>query len=356
MFLLKKPDRAFFGAVFPGGIFWLIAHPEYTRFYRSQEHPTRQNLFMNILTATESNTLADLLFPDVHETRETLEHRFPSRNGKIVTRFAPSPTGFMHIGGLYSALVSERFAHLHDGVFMLRIEDTDQKREIENGVQGICSGLLKFELKIDEGPSLPETGAYGPYLQSARKSIYHVYAKEMVAKNIAYPCFLTEAEIAEIRELQSSIGKVPGIYGEYSTWASESFENIQKQLANNEPYVLRYRCTKDMNARVQVSDEIRREIEMQDNFHDIVLLKTNGIPTYHFAHVVDDYLMRTTHVIRSDEWLPSLPLHTQLFAALELPTPKYVHFSPLLKQEDGGKRKLSKRKDPEANVAFFFEE
>lgn len=310
-----------------------------------------------MLSKEESLALADLLFPDVTESIESVKARFPARSG-IVTRFAPSPTGFLHIGALLSALIPERIAHQDNGTFFLRIEDTDQKREVENGIGLIVKGLRRFGIRIDEGPigeNLSEIGNYGPYVQSQRKDFYHVFAKELVKRNLAYPCFLTEPEIAEIREVQEAGKRIPGIYGKYSPWSFAIFEEIKAKLETGTSYVLRFRCPSDPTVRVTVMDEIRGKIEMQDNFLDVPVLKSDGIPTYHFAHIVDDTLMGTTHVIRAEEWLPSLPLHVQLFKSLELTPPKYAHVAQLLKMDEGNKRKLSKRKDPEANVEFFYQ-
>lgn len=311
-----------------------------------------------MLSPEESIRLSELLFPTVTETLEDAERTFPQRSQGFVTRMAPSPTGFLHVGALYMTLINAQLAHQNHGVFFLRIEDTDDKRETETGVEDILSGLAKFGVKIDEGAigeNRTEIGAYGPYVQSERVRWYHIFAKHLVQKGLAYPCFLTEDESKEIRDSQSAIGKVPGIYGNYSPWRNESFENIQKKLEAGAPYVLRFHAPGIIGARVTVQDEIRGKIEMDDNFLDIVVLKKNGVPTYHFAHVVDDYLMRTTHVIRAEEWLPSIALHYQLFHAFGFTPPKYAHTAQLMKIEDGNKRKLSKRKDPEANVTFFFE-
>ncbi|MDD2892097.1 MAG: glutamate--tRNA ligase family protein [Candidatus Gracilibacteria bacterium] len=309
---------------------------------------------------TDSNlTLANLLFPDLPYTPESLETLYPSRTISTVTRFGPSPTGFLHIGGVYTSLLSERIAHLNDGVFYLRVEDTDDKREIENGVSMITEGLAKFGITIDEGPiglGSADIGSYGPYTQSKRGSIYQTYIKELVARGIAYPCFLTEEESAAIREEQNLAKQPLGIYGSYSPWRSATLEEVRAAIAEGKKYVLRFRAHGNPSKRVKLHDEIRGDIEMQDNFMDTVLLKQTGIPTYHLAHVVDDHLMRTTHVIRAEEWIPSFALHIQLTEALGFIPPKYIHIAPLLKADGGGKRKLSKRKDPEANVEFFFEQ
>lgn len=303
--------------------------------------------------------LANLLFPSMAFTPESLEILYPARSVSTVTRFGPSPTGFLHIGGVYTSLLSERIAHLNGGVFYLRVEDTDDKREIEDGVSMIIEGLTHFGITIDEGPIGPggaDIGSYGPYTQSQRGAIYQTYVKELVARGMAYPCFLGEDETAAIREEQTIAKQPLGIYGSYSPWRVATLEEIQTAIAEGKKYVLRFRAHGNPSKRVKLSDEIRGDIEMQDNFMDAVLLKQTGIPTYHLAHVVDDHLMRTTHVMRGEEWIPSYPLHIQLTEVLGFQAPKYVHIAPLCKAEGGNKRKLSKRKDPEANIEFFFQE
>lgn len=307
--------------------------------------------------------LAEILFPDVTQTAEDIEKRYPKRDlpeGAIVSRFAPSPTGFLHIGGLFAAFIAERSAHSTGGVFYLRIEDTDKKREVENGVSGIVKGIKDFGLKIDEG-MMSETesvGEYGPYLQSARKDIYHVYCKKLVEEGLAYPCFCSADEISKIREEQETQKLLPGYYGEYAKCRNLTLEEIEEKIKNGETYVLRLKSPGDTEKKVVLQDAIKGRIEMPENILDIVLLKTDGIPTYHFAHAVDDHLMGTTHVIRGDEWLSSAPIHIQLFDALGFTKPVYAHISPIMKEdaETGGKRKLSKRKDPEAAVEYYHEE
>ncbi len=311
-----------------------------------------------MLSPEESLEIAELLYPNVTETLLDMESLFPQRKENFVTRLAPSPTWFLHIWALYMTLISTQLVYQNRGVFFLRIEDTDTKRETESGVTDILTGLARFGVKIDEGAigeNMSEVGNYGPYTQSKRVRFYHIFAKHIVQKWLAYPCFLTESEVEEIRNSQSAIGKVPWVYGNYSPWRSESFENIKLRILSGDPYVLRFRAPWVIGARVTVYDEIRWKIEMDDNFHDIVLLKNNGIPTYHFAHFVDDHLMGTTHVLRAEEWLPSLPLHYQLFRAFNIPVLKYAHTAQLMKIDNGNKRKLSKRKDSEADVTYFFE-
>ncbi len=311
-----------------------------------------------MLTNEENLKLANLLFPDVIETREDLEKKYPPRDC-IATRIAPSPTGQVHIGTIDQALICERIAHTHDnGVFFLRIEDTDQERQIEWGFENILWSLKSFWLKLDEGPLWPnysDIGIYWPYIQSQRVAIYHIMAKQLVAEGKAYPCFLTETEIEQTREEQVILKRVPGIYGSYAKWREKDYSDYEAAIIEWKSYVIRFKTPAVFGSRIKVTDEIRGIVETDDNYLDIVILKNDKIPTYHFAHAVDDHFMRTTYVIRGQEWFPSLPLHYQLFSALGFEKPKFLHTSELLKVEDGNKRKLSKRKDPEAWVKFFFE-
>ncbi|MBQ6907913.1 MAG: glutamate--tRNA ligase [Clostridia bacterium] len=306
--------------------------------------------------------LAELLFKDIDKTPEDYEREYPCRNlsdGAKVTRFAPSPTGFLHIGGLFAAFIGERTARKTGGVFYLRIEDTDKKREIENGVSGIVKGLSDFGITIDEG-MLTETesiGKYGPYTQSHRKEIYQAYCKDLVKKGLAYPCFCTAEELDAIRKTQEENKQNPGYYGKFAKCRNLTYEQIEEKIKSGMPYVLRLKSTGDEAKRIKFDDAIKGEIEMPENVQDIVLLKTDGIPTYHFAHAVDDHLMRTTDVIRGDEWISSVPIHFELFKVLGFDLPRYAHISPIMKEdaETGGKRKLSKRKDPEAAVSYYHE-
>lgn len=310
----------------------------------------------------DNKKLADLLFSHITKTPADFEEIYPKRNlkdGAKVTRFAPSPTGFLHIGGLFAAFASERAARKTNGVFFLRIEDTDKKREVENGVTGIVTGLSNFGIKIDEG-MLTETeslGAYGPYTQSQRKEIYQTYAKSLVEKGLAYPCFCTADELDIIRKKQEENKQNPGYYGEEAKCRALTFDEIAENIKNGVPYVLRLKSPGSPTARISFYDEIKGEIEMPENIQDIVILKTDGIPTYHFAHAVDDHLMGTTDVIRGDEWISSVPIHLQLFDVLGFPKPRFAHISPIMKddEETGGRRKLSKRKDPEAAVTYYHE-
>ncbi len=306
--------------------------------------------------------LAELLFPHIVKTPEEYEAMFPERNlgeGARVTRFAPSPTGFLHIGGLFAALCGKLTASSTGGVFFLRIEDTDKKREITDGVSEIIKGLDAFGVMPDEGVIgfEKEKGDYGPYTQSKRKDIYQCFAKELVKKGLAYPCFCSEEDLNDLREKQENLNlDNKGYYGEYAVCRNLSYEEIEKNLNEGKTYVLRLRSPGSAERRITFEDMIKGKIEMPENIQDVVLLKTDGIPTYHFAHAVDDHLMRSTHIVRGDEWISSVPLHIQLFKCCGFKVPKYAHISPIMKEENGGKRKLSKRKDPEAAVTYYFTE
>lgn len=307
------------------------------------------------------NKLAQLLFPDIDKAPEYYDEFYPKRNlpeGAKITRFAPSPTGFLHIGGLFAALISERMAHQSGGKFILRIEDTDKKREVENGVAKIIEGLKAFGIKIDEGYTDfdKEEGEYGPYKQSERAKIYQCFAKSLVEKGLAYPCFCSEETLAKIREEQEELKLLPGYHGKHALCRNLSFEEIENNIKSGMPYVLRLKSQGSEDKRISFKDGIRGKIELPENIVDVVILKSDKIPTYHFAHVVDDYLMGTTNVIRGDEWISSVPIHIQMFAMLGLKAPKYAHIAPIMKEDEGGKRKISKRKDPEAAVTWYSEE
>ena len=310
----------------------------------------------------EKKALAELLFPNVTQTPDDLEKLFPPRNlpeGARVTRFAPSPTGFLHIGGLFAALISKLNAQMTNGIFMLRIEDTDKKREIEDGVSEIIRGLEAFGVTPDEGVMgfNKEQGNYGPYTQSKRADIYHVVAKSLVEKGLAYPCFCSEDELSALREQQEKEGAlIKGYFGKWAKCRELTFEQQKKLIEEGKPYTLRLRSPGSEDKRITFVDLIKGKIEMPENIQDIVLLKTDSIPTYHFAHAVDDHFMRTTHVTRGDEWISSVPTHIQLFSVCGFKAPKYAHISPIMKEENGSKRKLSKRKDPEAAVTYYAEE
>lgn len=310
------------------------------------------------------NKLAELLFPQIEKAPEDYEAMYPMRDlpeGAKVTRLGPSPTGFIHLGNLYGAFVDERLAHQSDGIFYLRIEDTDDKRYVDGAVEIIINSLRFFGINFDEGAGLEgDVGSYGDYTQSKRGEIYQCFAKKLVAEGKAYPCFLTEEEIAEIRAGQEAAKVNPGIYGDYAKSRDLSYEEIEENLKAGKAYVLRLRSdgnpdqSEETVRRIKVEDAIRGILDMPENFQDVVILKATGIPTYHFAHVVDDHLMRTTHVIRGAEWLPSLPIHVELFEKLGWQPPIYCHTAQLMKlDEEGNKRKLSKRKDPELSLDYY---
>ena len=304
--------------------------------------------------------LADLIFPDA-KTVEYYEGKYPERNleeGAFVTRFAPSPTGFIHIGGLFGAIIDKKLAKQSNGVFILRIEDTEQKREIENGISQIVDSLNEFGIIPDEG-MISETkskGNYGPYKQSERKDIYQAFAKSLIQKGLAYPCFCTPEEIEETRKKQEAAKVRPGYYGVWAKCRTMPIDEVANKIKNGEKYIIRFKSQGREDRRIKHKDLIKGNIEFPENDQDIVIIKADGLPTYHFAHVVDDHLMRTTHVIRGDEWVSSIPLHLELFKALEIKPPKYAHTATIMKEENGGKRKISKRKDPEAAVSFYYEQ
>ena len=300
-----------------------------------------EDLIARVLGAAPKYTIAEL------------EEKFPPRNlpdGAMVTRFAPSPTGYMHLGGLYQALIDSHLAAQSGGVFMLRIEDTDTKREVADAVKLIVDSLYKFGIGYNSDEK------YGPYYQSQRKDIYHSVAAELLRDGRAYPCFLTADDLEQIRSQQSAAGFATGVYGEFARDRDITPDEIKKHLDNGEVPTIRLYSTGDPAKRIFCKDAVRGSIGFPENNEDIVLIKSNdGLPTYHFAHLCDDHFMRTTHVIRGEEWLPSLPLHTQLFRMMGWQPPMYIHTSTIDKidEETGKQRKLSKRKDPESNVAFF---
>jgi len=315
----------------------------------------------------DNKKLAELLFPNIDKTPEYYEEMYPERDlpeGAKVTRLGPSPTGFIHLGNLYGAFVDERLAHQSEGVFFLRIEDTDDKREVEGAVEIIINSLRFFGINFDEGATMEgDKGAYGDYTQSHRGPIYQCFAKKLVEEGKAYPCFLTEEEIAEIREQQQAIKANPGIYGKWARSRELSYEEIEAKINAGEKFVVRLKSDgnldlpEDQIRRIKVQDAIRGTLDMPENDQDTVILKQTGIPTYHFAHVVDDHLMRTTHVVRGAEWLPSLPIHVELFEKLGWETPIYCHTAQLMKlDEEGNKRKLSKRLDPELSLDYYRKE
>ncbi|MBR6748730.1 MAG: glutamate--tRNA ligase [Clostridia bacterium] len=301
--------------------------------------------------------LANLLFPDVTATPEEMEERFPARDlpeGAVVSRMAPSPTGFVHMGNLVQGFTSERLSHQSGGVHFLRVEDTDAKREVPGAVEILIESLKHYNIYFDEGATVDgDSGNYGPYRQRQRADIYHVYAKKLVLEGQAYPCFCTEEELTAMREKQEAAKENFGYYGKYALWRDRSIEDIEAALAAGQPWVLRFRSTGSIENKIKFTDLIKGNLELTENDIDHVLLKSDGIPTYHFAHAVDDHLMRTTHVVRGDEWLSTLPFHVQLFRALGFKQPKYAHIGPLQKMDGTSKRKLSKRKDPEFALTYF---
>jgi len=301
--------------------------------------------------------LADLLFPNVTETPEEVEARFPARQlpeGAIVSRMAPSPTGFVHLGNLVQGTISERMSHQSGGVLFLRVEDTDAKREVPGAVEVLINTLQHYSIQFDEGATIDgDKGVYGPYRQRQRASIYHVFAKKLVEEGQAYPCFCTEEELAAMREKQEAQKVNFGYYGEFAMWRDRSIEDIKAQLDAGNPWVLRFRSTGSIENQFKFDDLVKGKLTITENDIDHVLLKSDGIPTYHFAHAVDDHLMHTTHVVRGDEWMATLPFHIQLFKALGFKLPKYVHIGPLMKMDGTSKRKLSKRKDPELALTYY---
>jgi glutamyl-tRNA synthetase len=301
------------------------------------------------------------LIPQFEPTTEQWESRYPARSlpdGAAVTRFGPSPTGFMHIGGLYAALTSRRLAAQTGGVFMLRIEDTDRRREVEGATELIVRSLAQYSVVPDEGEIAPghEIGDYGPYRQSQRAEIYRSFARQLLAEGKAYPCFATSEELEELARNQEIARVKTGYYGAWAIWRDRSEAEALRALDEGRPFVVRFRSPGENELKFAFEDRIRGTLEFPVNDQDIVLLKSDGMPTYHFAHVVDDHLMRTTDVVRGDEWLPSVPVHVQLFAAFGWQLPRYAHISPIQKMEGSSRRKLSKRKDPEANIEYYDEQ
>lgn len=301
-------------------------------------------------------TIIAKLAPRGYTERSAAELAYPPRSlaaEALVTRAAPSPSGFVHIGTIYMAMINKRLAKQTHGIYMLRVEDTDKKREVAGGVELIIKALEYFDLIPDEG--LGKGGAYGPYVQSERSELYLGYAIDLLRRGRAYPCFATPEELQALNERQRAAKVRPGYYGEYTLWRDVSPESITSKLANNIPFVLRFRSSGNHKERFSFSDQLKGNITLPKNDLDVPLIKSDGLPTYHLAHVVDDFLMRTSLVLRGDEWLPSVPLHIELAEALELPPFNYAHFAPLTVRDGGGKRKLSKRKDPEADIAHWID-
>ncbi len=313
---------------------------------------------------TDNEKLAELLFGDTDKTVEYFEEKYPPRQlpeGARVTRFAPSPTGYLHIGGLFGALTDILTAKASGGVSVLRIEDTDKKREVGDGLEAIIDGFEAFGLGFDEGVTGigSQKGDYGPYIQSERLEIYWAVAKRLVSEGKAYPCFCSAEELDGLRAQQEKEGAAfGGYYGKWAKCRNLTYAQIEEKIKNGEQYVLRFRSEGSEDKRIVFDDIIKSKIEVPENVIDEVLLKSNKIPTYHFAHVCDDHFMRTTHVIRGEEWLSSIAKHIQMFKACGFRLPKYAHTPQIMKidDEDGAKRKFSKRKDPEAAVSYFVKE
>lgn len=309
----------------------------------------------------ENELLAELLLPNIDKTPDYYEDKYPDRNlpeGARVTRIAPSPTGYLHLGTLFTALVNRITATTSGGVFFTRIEDTDKKREVEGGIENIIDGLNRFGIKIDEGfiNGSEEKGEYAPYQQSKRAEIYQTYVKDLIRKGLAYPCFCTAEELEAVRKVQEEQKIRTGYHGEFAKHRNITYAEAKALIDEGKPYVIRLRSGGSEENRITFDDMIKGKIEMPQNDEDFVLLKSDGIPTYHFAHAIDDHLMHTTHVMRGDEWISSTPKHIELFKILGFKVPKYAHVSPIMKLDNGAKRKISKRKDPEAAVHFFIEE
>ncbi len=308
----------------------------------------------------DTKQLAELLYPSLPKTLGDWEEEFRLRElpeGAAVTRLGPSPTGFIHLGNLYSAFVDERLAHLSGGVMILRIEDTDQKRRVEGSEELIIRSLSHYGIIFDEGVTLEgERGSYGPYRQSERAAIYHAAGKVLVERGWAYPSFMEEEEIEALRKKQEALKILPGIHGEWATERELSLEEVKAKLDEGKEWVLRLKSRGEGRETFSIEDGIRGSVRVHPNVHDTVLIKADGLPTYHFAHVVDDHLMRITHIVRGEEWLSTLPIHLEVHEAFGWEHPVFCHTSHLLKMEDGNKRKLSKRKDPELSLDFYHQE
>ncbi len=305
--------------------------------------------------------LADILIPDENlKPLEEYEKMYPERDlpkGAEVTRLAPSPTGFIHLGNLFAALANERIAHQSGGIMYLRIEDTDLKRKVDGAVEAVKNALRYFDIRFDEGAEIEGAeNAYGPYYQRQRADIYRAYAKDLIRRGLAYPCFCTEEELTALREKQTTEKKITGYYGKYATCRNLTEAEIYQNLADKKPYVIRLRSQGNAENKITFRDEIKGDITVTENDQDVVILKSDGIPTYHFAHAIDDHFMRTTLVIRGEEWLASLPIHIELFHLLGFKRPKYGHNCSLQKMDGETRRKLSKRKDPELSLEFYRQE
>lgn len=300
--------------------------------------------------------LAERLFPEQYPPLASYEEKYPPRNlskGAEVTRLAPSPTGFIHLGNLFVAIANERIAHQSGGILYLRIEDTDEKRKVDGAVEAVKNALRYFDIKFDEGAEIEGDNTYAPWYQRQRAEIYRAFVKELVKKGRAYPCFCTEDELSALREKQTAEKRITGYYGEFAACRALSEEEIYRRLDAGLPYVIRLKSSGDPEHKLKFHDEIKGEITVTENDQDVVILKSDGIPTYHFAHAIDDHFMRTTLVIRGEEWLSSLPIHIELFQTLGFERPRYGHNCSLMKQDGETRRKLSKRKDPELSLEFY---
>ena len=303
--------------------------------------------------------LANYIFPEITETIADLEAKYPARKlpeGAEVTRFAPSPTGFLHLGSLFTSLVAHKVAKDTGGVFYLRLEDTDTKREVEGSGDELVRQLAYFGIDPKEGYLGHDVGEYGPYKQSERAYIYKVCIKELMKKGRAYPCFCSAEQLEETRQIQEAMKEIPGYYGDYAICRTNTPDEAIERIENGEPYVIRFKSMGNHNNKITFHDEVRGDISIAENDMDIVILKSDGLPTYHFAHAVDDHFMHTTTVIRGEEWISSAPIHIELFNTLGFKLPRYAHLPVIMKLDNGNKRKLSKRKDPEASVSHFIEE
>ncbi len=307
------------------------------------------------------NDLANLIFKDLNVSYEDILKKYPKRDlkeGAVVTRYAPSPTGFVHMGNIYAAFIERKIAKQTGGVFYLRIEDTDQKRYVENGIERILEDMKNFHIEFDEGPinELEEKGSYGPYIQSKRKDIYGAFVKHLIECDLAYPCFCSEEDLKNMREHQMEVKDRLGYYGKYAKCRNLSIDEAYKRIQNGEKYVIRFKSQGNFDKKIIFNDLVKGKIEFPENDKDEVILKSSdGLPTYHFAHLVDDFLMGTTHVIRDQNWLSSVPLHLELFKSCGIKPPKYAHISPVNKKDGDAIRKLSKRKDKEAAVSYYHE-
>ncbi len=303
--------------------------------------------------------LAERLLPGDYPSLDSYEKQYPPRDlpkNAEVTRLAPSPTGFIHLGNLFVAIANERIAHRSGGRLYLRIEDTDLKRKVDGAVEAVISALKYFDIAFDEGAEIGGDDTYGPWYQRQRAEIYRAYAKDLICRGRAYPCFCTEEELSALREVQVANKEVTGYYGKYAKWRDAPEADVLAALDAGKPYVIRLKSMGDPSRKFTFHDEIKGDVTVTENDQDVVILKSDGIPTYHFAHAVDDHLMRTTLVIRGEEWLASLPIHLELFDVLGFRRPKYGHNCSLMKMDGESKRKLSKRKDPELSLSYYRQE